>query len=219
YDAMHGMNDGGGIFVRDDYIVIRNNLIHDIWPFPEGHGSTAWGIYLGCETRNCLVENNVVYRTKGGQVVFHSQKNNTIYNNIFVEAYGVGGDQAQVNYTSGPHEKIRLFRNIIYFSSPDAVLYYFGYGDEAERSLPMESDYNLIFHTKDKDMSITGLSGVETYEDWQKRGFDTHSVIADPLFVDPENDDYSLRADSPAFKLGFKPIDLSRVGLRGRNKN
>ena len=30
-----------------------------------------------------------------------------------------------------------------------------------------------------------------------------------------ENDDYTLRPESPAFKLGFKPIDLSRVGLRG----
>ena len=27
HDAMHGMNDGAGIFIRDDYIVIRNNLI------------------------------------------------------------------------------------------------------------------------------------------------------------------------------------------------
>ena len=78
----------------------------------------------------------------------------------------------------------------------------------------MESDYNLIFYTKGKDMLITGLPGVDTFEDWQKRGFDTHSIIADPLFVDPENDDYSLKPESPAFKLGFKPIDLSTVGLR-----
>ena len=66
-----------------------------------------------------------------------------------------------------------------------------------------------------KDFMIRGLPGVETFEDWKKLGFDTHSIIADPLFVDPENDDYSLKPESPAFKLGFKPIDLSRVGLRG----
>ncbi|MFC1739699.1 hypothetical protein ACFL1G_11745, partial [Planctomycetota bacterium] len=107
---------------------------------------------------------------------------------------------------------IRLLRNIIYFSNPDGVLY----SINEEKSAPMESDYNLIFNTKDKEMVIKGLPGVETFEDWQKRGFDTHSVIADPLFTDPENDDYSLRPESPAFELGFKPIDLSRVGLRGR---
>ncbi|MFC1739324.1 right-handed parallel beta-helix repeat-containing protein [Planctomycetota bacterium] len=206
YDVMHGMNDGAGIFVRDDKIVIRNNLIHDVWPFQGGLGSPAWGIYLGCETRNCLVENNVVYRAQAGQLVWHKNINNTIYNNIFVE-----GGRAQYNYSGGPHEKIRLLRNIIYFSNPDGVLYRIS-GD----SVPMESDYNLIFNTKGKDLVIGGLPGVTTFQDWQKRGFDTHSVIADPMFVDPENDNYSLRPESPAFKLGFKPIDLSMVGLRGR---
>jgi hypothetical protein len=34
------------------------------------------------------------------------------------------------------------------------------------------------------------------------------------MFVDPGNDDYSLKPDSPALKLGFKPIDMSEVGLR-----
>ena len=56
----------------------------------------------------------------------------------------------------------------------------------------------------------------KTFKDWNNLGFDTHSVIADPLFMDPDNDNYTLRPDSPALKLGFKPIDLSGVGLRGR---
>ena len=80
----------------------------------------------------------------------------------------------------------------------------------------MESDYNIIYHSKGKKFVINGLPGVKTFEDWNKLGFDTHSVVADPLFVDPENDDYTLRPDSPALKMGFKPIDLSGVGLRGR---
>ena len=45
-------------------------------------------------------------------------------------------------------------------------------------------------------------------------GFDTHSLLADPLFVDPARDDYRLRPESPAFKLGFQPIDMSRIGIR-----
>jgi endo-1,4-beta-xylanase len=39
-------------------------------------------------------------------------------------------------------------------------------------------------------------------------------VIADPLFVNPGNYDFSLRPDSPALKLGFQPIDLREVGPR-----
>ena len=48
---------------------------------------------------------------------------------------------------------------------------------------------------------------------WQEMGFDSHSIVADPKFVDPANDDYELHPDSPALKLGFKPIDVSRIGL------
>ena len=40
------------------------------------------------------------------------------------------------------------------------------------------------------------------------------SVEADPLFVDPENGDYTLKPESPAFALGFKPFDWKSCGPR-----
>ena len=48
---------------------------------------------------------------------------------------------------------------------------------------------------------------------WQLRGFDHNSPVADPGFADPERDRYELRADSPAFALGFAPIPVDRIGL------
>ena len=43
---------------------------------------------------------------------------------------------------------------------------------------------------------------------------DRHSIIADPLFVDPEHDDYRLKPESPAItKLGFKPLPIDQMGL------
>ena len=44
----------------------------------------------------------------------------------------------------------------------------------------------------------------------------THSVVADPLFVDPNSDDFRLKPDSPALKLGFHRIDQSKIGPRER---
>ena len=49
---------------------------------------------------------------------------------------------------------------------------------------------------------------------WRARGFDAHSIVADPRFVDPDKDDFRLKPDSPALKLGFRPLDLSAVGPR-----
>ena len=55
-----------------------------------------------------------------------------------------------------------------------------------------------------------------TLAQWRSRGHDTNSLIADPLFVAPEKNDFRLKRKSPAFKLGFKPIDVSTVGVHER---
>ncbi len=71
-------------------------------------------------------------------------------------------------------------------------------------------DRNLYFQTGGKEPAIPGCA---SFAAWQKRGFDRNSVVADPRFVDPARDNYALRPDSPAFTLGFAPIDPSRAGL------
>ena len=49
---------------------------------------------------------------------------------------------------------------------------------------------------------------------WKAPAFDANSVIADPKFVDPANDNYNLQSDSAALKLGCEPSDTGRIGLR-----
>ncbi|VGO19325.1 right-handed parallel beta-helix repeat-containing protein [Pontiella sulfatireligans] len=51
-------------------------------------------------------------------------------------------------------------------------------------------------------------------------GMDKGSVVADPKFAkkinwsaDAQPEDYRLANDSPAVKMGFKPIDVSKIGL------
>jgi hypothetical protein len=50
--------------------------------------------------------------------------------------------------------------------------------------------------------------------EWQKRGQDVHSLVADPLFVDPDHGDFTLKPASPAAKIGFQRIDITQVGRR-----
>ncbi len=221
HDVMQKMNDGAGIFIRDSNIIIRNNLIHDVLSFDGA--CPGWGIYLGCETRNNLVENNVIYRTRESMHVFYKSRNIVIENNIFVDG-GQGTwtkrKLSQIDYSNPPNlsfRNIRFLRNIIYYSNMRSNIFFIEGG---ERSIPMESDYNVIFCNSIcvlKNPVIEGLPGVDSFQDWQDHGFDKNSIVADPMFTDPENDDFSLNPGSPAFRLGFISIDLSKVGPGYRN--
>ncbi len=90
------------------------------------------------------------------------------------------------------------------------------------------SDHNLFFPIRGKnvdallyfrgaDASFRGPWADAPVADrvawWRKQGFEAHSITADPLFVDAANDDYRLKPESPALKLGFKPIPADRIGL------
>jgi hypothetical protein len=212
HHVMTIINDGAGIFVRDSNIVIRGNLIHDV--LAGGSRCPGWGIYLGCETRDTQVLNNLVYRTLESVHVWYYDRNILFENNIFV-----GSKQCQINYQNPEHlshENVRFVRNIVYCTEPSGHLF----SVSGERSLPVESDYNVVYSTIGcvlNDPIVVGLPGVQSFADWRARGLDEHTITADPLFVDLEHDDYALRPDSPAFKVGFVPLDLSKVGLRGRD--
>jgi hypothetical protein len=62
------------------------------------------------------------------------------------------------------------------------------------------------------DVTLTEVEAADEWVSWQANGMDVHSVIADPLFVDAAKDDYRLKPESPAFKLGFKPILFESIG-------
>ena len=45
---------------------------------------------------------------------------------------------------------------------------------------------------------------------WKQMGYDTDSVIADPLFTNPAADDYTLQPGSPAWGLGMHNVIVPR---------
>jgi hypothetical protein len=91
---------------------------------------------------------------------------------------------------------------------------------------PGDSDYNpemkiiriRIDITKDKgivwfdDIKLQEAKIMNEWDAWKALGLDKHSVIADPKFVNAAKDDYRLKPNSPAFKLGFKQIPVEKIG-------
>ena len=59
-----------------------------------------------------------------------------------------------------------------------------------------------------------GSSGGESFSSWQAGGKDARSLVADPQFASLGT--FALKPGAPAVtKLGFKPIDISKVGPAG----
>jgi hypothetical protein len=106
-------------------------------------------------------------------------------------------------------------RNIIYWHDPHAKYASF-------RTFPFDHnqcDENLIWHfgqpllTGESQPGPTpSKSPLDEWASWQALGMDRHSLVADPLFVDAARDDYRLQPESPAWKLGFQPIPLDKIG-------
>jgi len=62
------------------------------------------------------------------------------------------------------------------------------------------------------EVKLEKVELLDEWASWQALGFDGKSVVGDPLFVDRDNDDYRLQPESPALKLGFKPIPIEKIG-------
>lgn len=61
-------------------------------------------------------------------------------------------------------------------------------------------------------ITLHEVEALDEWESWKQTGFDRNSIVADPMFVDPAHDDYRLKPDSPAAKIGFQLIPIERIG-------
>jgi hypothetical protein len=223
--------------VRDRGNVIRFNRILDTIGYgsyphcthpPRGFGSPfcSWGIYLDASISGVTVYGNVIARSGANSLFIQFGGGNVVENNIFVETNDQTIELDSVLFfgwfmhsdTRGqfPEPPNEIRRNIFYYTSPKKKLYLTGlWGHPEWNAKQAVFDSNLIWH---RGLPIeVELDPKRTYRslaDWQAAGHDRKSIVADPLFVDAARDDYRLRPDSPAFRIGFQDINsqLAKIG-------
>jgi parallel beta-helix repeat protein len=195
------LSDMGAVYMLGPQkgTVVRNNLIHDVNAFTYG----GWGLYTDEGSSEIVLENNVVYRTKSAGFHQHYGRDNIVRNNIFAF-----GKENQLMRTR-PEEHISFIftNNIVYHDTGNLL------GSNWSND-NYKMDGNIYFDVRHganaEAMKFAGASLAE----WQKRGHDQHSIIADPQFVSPKKGDFALRSSSPALKRGFQSIDLRKAGPR-----
>ncbi len=194
------LSDNGGIYslgVQPGSTVIGNH-IHDIACYHYG----GWGLYPDEGSSGMTWSRNCVHRVQYCGFSVHYGRFLTVENNIFATM-----DKAMLNPGRADLSCGLVFaRNLTWFDQdnlkPDA---------DWTPSLCATSR-NLVWNAGTGKVAwhLGSLSAEQAAGRW------LGSVETDPLFADPLSGDFTLRADSPAFALGFKPVDWRKAGVRPR---
>ena len=194
------LSDMGGIYTWASRRApcCASNLIHDVWSYSYG----GWGLYTDEGSTGVLMENNVVYRVKDGSFHQHYGRENIVRNNVLALSATLG---QIIRSREEEHSSFTIEGNIVFGETTPPLGGNWGNGHYTLRR-------NLYWNT---DPAALVFPGKLTLAEWQAKGHDAESVAADPKFVDAAKFDFRLQPDSPALALGFKPIDMSTVGLVG----
>ncbi|MBM4044668.1 MAG: hypothetical protein FJ279_06100, partial [Planctomycetes bacterium] len=214
--------------------VVRFNRVHDVIGFGmvrQGEWRSpihSLGIRCDDYLSDTTVFGNLVYRCTTANICLHGGWNNTVENNILA-----GGAESQVRLpnmrrddplpsrkglgekspATGPYTMFgNVVRRNIFFDPRGSALAY--YGSNFEAQVLNEADGNILWHgARPIRVSVKPAAPEDSWRLWQADGWDAHSLIAAPRFVNPDKDDYRLRPDSPALKMGFQPLPIEQMGL------
>jgi hypothetical protein len=199
HDVMETAVDGGAIYLfGENHCVIQGNRVY------RTISAGSFGIYLDEDTIDSQVKSNIVYESPlpfsamkegegGAALLLNNNGRNIVTNNIFALSNrlfkfwgGYGGDSVTRN--------IFLFGPI---ASPATGPKRY---ESRLAAKPPIMDYNLYWSTGGTRVIAPW------FKSWKAQGWDAHSIVADPMFVNPAAGDFRLRPNSPAGKIGFAPI-------------
>lgn len=186
------LSDMGGVYTLgvSPGTQVTSNLIYDVNAFDYG----GWGLYPDEGSTGILFKDNIVYRTKTGGFHQHYGRDNHILNNMFLEARVQQMQKTRIE----PHNQFLFERNIV-AGSEGLML---GGGGVSGADMQFR---NNLYWLAGEPLKFGGQS----WEQWRARGMDQGTLVADPLLTG-----ITLAPESPAFKIGFQPIDLDDAGSR-----
>jgi hypothetical protein len=206
HHVMEEQYDGGGIYLNgfQPGTIVQANWIHDVVRTSNHLPDNHWhvGLYLDEGSSGILMRGNLVCDVTVGLLIHHPLKTTTqpgyrlpsvVESNIFVNPDAIG-------LAAHQYPKAILRANVVAWTEiPSGPVDLISSPTDrgVESYYPYRSDFNLF------DTRLVTVNASTSLAAQRKRGKDLHSMVADPLFVDPANGDYRLRSESPALTLGF----------------
>ncbi len=193
------------------------------------------GVLIG-GGRDNLVENNIFVE---GDPSIHIDARGVGWASFYFDGqYNTLFDRMDdMDYTKPPYSE-RYPELLTYYTDEPAIpknnkiLHNISYGgrfidliDSTDLKLVSVKD-NLIAdpilcmtRTKEKSFTHYNPDDFVTYKNGDRKkteelqSYGNIVMDSDPGFVDAENEDFRLKEDSPAYKLGFRPIPFEKIGL------
>lgn len=215
YNVCMESNDAGAMYAGRDWTMrghmIRYNYMHDISGF-ENRGCV--GVYLDDMFASATIYGNVFYKVTMAAFI-GGGRDNTIENNIFVDCNPALHIDARALNWAGYHadewikeanEKGTILG--IAFNKPP-------YSEKYPQLINIIQDEpkapkgNLIA----RNICVGGKWDHVEEIARPYLAFQDNLIDKDVHFLDRDHQDFRLKEDSPAFKIGFKPIPTEKIGL------
>ena len=173
----------------------------------------TWGIYLDDYTCGTTVHGNIVTRCGRGGIMIHGGGDNTVTNNICIDAGLYQIELAPIKRDYRDVKSIfannRIERNILICRKEDAVPY--RYTSTTPDTAVFRN--NLADFGERKPLVVTSrYSAVEGWVDWLRLGQDKGSLAGPAKIETTPEGEVRIAADSLAWKLGFSPIATKLIG-------
>lgn len=240
-DACYESNDAGTVYAGRDWAmrgnIIRYNYFHDISGF-EGLGCV--GLYLDDAFSSAEVTGNIFNRVTRAMMI-GGGRDNIVTNNIFIDcvpslhidargmnwmAYHIDawirearekGTILGLDYNHPPYST--RYPNLLNILNDEP---YSPKGNVISSNICLRGDWDKaagFWPMSIEDIARPYLTMEDNVVSPDTEVLDSSSksfVIADPLFVDPQNPEqgkFQLMPGSPALKRGFKQIPFDKIGL------
>ena len=194
------LSDMGGVYLlgAQPGTVVSNNHIHDIY----GREYGGWALYIDEGSAYITLEKNVCYRCSDNCIHQHYGRMNVVRNNIFAFA-----EKALCCVTWGELHLSTVFENNVLITNGE--LAYELLSREHIENGTVATGNNLLWSVSGSVPYVFEYCGKKcTLAEAQNLGHEAGSICADPKCKNIAADNFALLEDSPAYALGFQPIEL-----------
>lgn len=201
------LSDMGGIYMlgKQPGTRLTENVIHNVAADPGEGGYGGWGIYLDEGSSFMDVEKNLVYCCGNQSFNTHYGEGNVIRNNIAALS---GEGLVSPGVEKGETHATGIYYNNIFLTKDKAPIYI-----EMLRTAHFYDNGNIMWSlTEGDELYFENVDDTYSLKIAQKKGFVHSPVVADPLFKDALNYDFTLAENSPAFEANFEAWDYSVAG-------